>query len=148
MTNCLDPVTLAQFFLQKNIPFECTITLASIDGVTVKFNDVYLWIFLWTLLLEAPFYLGYLLWRKYSLKTSLIVLVAANLATHPAVTFVIPSFTHAAGLRVADGAIIKEIFAPLVEMFIVKKMTRLSWAESFALAVAANLFSWWVGSLF
>ncbi len=91
-------------------------------------------------------YLPLLLARKNKLTRALALILILNLATHPLVTFVFPMFGQGLGLNMASAIVLKETFAPLVETLILRRGSNLSWSEAAALAVAANLFSWWLGA--
>ena len=146
-SSCLSPWTILEYFLKHDIAFECKVILSSVEMVNVHSLSAYLPIFIWTVILETPFYLAYLKWRGESLKFALLFILLANTATHPVVTFIIPRIFHGLGYSQWTGMVLKESFAPVVEGLILKRMTRLNWGEATGLALVTNLFSWWMGTV-
>ena len=106
----------------------------------------YLRVFGWTCGFEAFIYLPLLLLKNTSLKRSIGILLAANFATHPLVTFFLPGLAASLGLATAGAVVLKEVFAPTVEAIVIRRLSKLSWTESIAVSFAANLFSWWAGA--
>jgi hypothetical protein len=45
------------------------------------------------------------------------------------------------------GILAEEIFAPVVEAVILRKIANIPWLYAALISVAANLFSWWIGAL-
>jgi hypothetical protein len=142
----LGPSALFDFFTHRSSDFACKIGLLSSDEVTVHSLSLYFYIFFMTCALEAPFYISYLMFRKLGLLRSTQILILCNLATHPLVTFGFPWLAQSFNWNTAQSSLAKEIFAPLVESLLIRRLGKLGWTESFALGVAANLFSWWVGT--
>jgi len=143
---CLSPPVIFEFLLGPSVDFQCKILLASGDSFVALSLMQYLPVFLWTCILEAPFYLICLRLKKTSWQRSFAILFFANLATHPLVTFAFPLLAEKWQLPMVYSALLKETFAPVVETLVIKKFSRLSWLGSIALSFAANLFSWWVGA--
>ncbi len=105
----------------------------------------YLKYFLWTLGLELPLYYFMLsnLAKLKRLQLSLLV----NIATHPIIFFVFPLILSHWNLTYRDYLLSAEIFAPLVEGFIIWKLFKSNPGRAFSAALSANLISWWLGVL-
>lgn len=143
---CLAPNVLFDFYTNRQLELECTVLLSSSETPVSMSLLTYVSTFAWTCGLEALVYLPLLLARKNKLTRALALILILNLATHPLVTFVFPMFGQGLGLNMASAIVLKETFAPLVETLILRRGSNLSWSEAAALAVAANLFSWWLGA--
>jgi hypothetical protein len=119
--------------------------LGGADGAP-DFTPGYFVLFGATLLLEAPWYVPWITLRGRGLKRGFEVLFFANLATHPAITFIFPPLAVALGWNVLTSLVAKEAFAFVVETAVIRFLAKLSWRESVALSFCANLFSWWLGA--
>ena len=137
---------LFDFYTNRSLDLECTVLLSSAEAPIPMSFTTYATTFVLTCGLEALVYLPILLLKKNKLARSLALVLILKLATHPLVTFVFPVAGAALGLGTAAAIIIKESFAPLVEALILRRGSNLSWTASAALAVTANLFSWWLGA--
>ncbi len=142
---CLTPFTILQFLWNREVSFGCELQLLSLDAPASFTFWMYLQIFLTTCVLESPFYLGYARWKKKPWWLAISLLFLANLATHPAVVFLVPRLAARYRWHAYASVLIQETFAPLLEALIAKKMLRIGWIAALALAFSANLFSWWVG---
>lgn len=103
----------------------------------------YLWVFLKTCALEAPFY--YIVLRRRGARFATGVLVAANLITHPLIYF---AFAYAFR-NFLVSVFAAEIYAPLAEAVFVAWIARGPRSNAWAAAAAitlANLFSWQMGA--
>ena len=145
---CLGPVSVAAFLAgASSVPFDCQVMLSSVDAPQAWTIAEYAPIFAWTCLLEAPFFVGFALRKGTGWPRAVALLAAANLATHPVVTFVFPLIAESNSWPIVYSTLGKEAFAPLVETLLVRKITKAGWLASLLIAFAANLFSWWIGSL-
>jgi hypothetical protein len=144
---CLGPVVVAAFLSGGAVPFDCQVMLSSLDSSQSWTIAAYAQVFAWTCLLEAPFFVGYALKRGLGWPKAFALLAGANLATHPLVTFALPIIAESSGWVVVYSTLVKEAFAPLVETLVVRRFTGASWVAALGVAFAANLFSWWIGSL-
>jgi len=104
-----------------------------------RFHFDYAILFLKVLILECPFYFIALrrsLWLK-----AFTVLVTANFLTHPLVAFGIPCIAK----TILGSIFVGELYAPIMEFFILWKVGKLKLSESFLVALIANIFSWQFG---
>jgi hypothetical protein len=143
---CLAPDTVFDFFANRSVELDCKIMLSSVESGSAMALNEYLRVFGWTCGLEAVVYLPLLLLKKNGFGRSLLVVIAANIATHPLITYVFPIVFESIGLGVASSVVMKELFAPLVETLVLRRFTNLTWLESATVSFGANFFSWWAGS--
>jgi hypothetical protein len=146
-SSCLTPPQVLAFVFHGDMAFLCKVMLMSSESIPSMTLLSYLVIFGWTCALEAPWYLFGLRHLRVSWPRSIFILLFANLATHPLVTFVFPRISQALGLTLGWGIFAEEIFAPVVEAIVIRKIAKISWPWAILISIAANLFSWWVGAL-
>jgi hypothetical protein len=130
-SNQLDALCLASL---KNIVTRNQISLGS-----------YLLIFAATILLESPIYF---LAGKYCGQTIRRIcgqILLLNLATHPIVTWIIPPLAEGWRLDGLTTVLISEIFAPIVEAILLRKVYKYTRPIAILAAILANLCSWWLG---
>jgi hypothetical protein len=141
---CNSPVEIFEFFTGiGRLSSICKLELNSASETYGLSFATYLPYFAMTLLLESPFYVSFLKGRTSTSRG--LALVACNVATHPIVCFVFPAV--AAKYQIAYGTqlLAAEIFASITEAILLWKIWRLPVGVAFTAAIAANLFSWWVG---
>ena len=143
---CISPASLVHFLLSRStLDPECVWTLLMRPRSLPVGVTRYLCTFFLTCLLETPFYwLALKSWNVGRVKkVGFIVLV--NLATHPFIYFGVPAITFRLGGKVYQSLLLSELFAPLVEGIILWRVRKGPAWVSLGYAIAANLFSWWVG---
>lgn len=146
-SSCLAPPVIFNFLLNNDVRHECDVFLNSVEVIPYLGIATYLSIFFWTCALESPFYFFALRRIGKSWTQSSVVLILANLATHPIVTFVLPRIANRLELQNVYGILIEETFAPVIETLALRKLTQLTLAQSALISFSANLFSFWVGTL-
>ena len=154
--DCFQPITLLTYVLHPtHFDSVCAdvlgdLTLAPLDTWT------YLSALSLTCVVEAPFYLAAfclsnaLLGKKLApmtLRRMLMAIVTINLATHPMVVFGFPALFAAHGRPLGEAMLGGEIFAPVTEALLLGWAFEVPWRRAWIGAVAANLCSWWLGSL-
>jgi hypothetical protein len=145
--SCASPQALLNyFFAGPASDFFCTQALSSLQMPTTITALAYLKVFFLTCLLEAPIYWIALRSSSRNWIARFGIVVALNLATHPAVYFFWPWFVSKLGGRYYQTLIVAEIFAPAVEAKLLAYWAPMSFRRAILFAVAANLFSWSIGT--
>lgn len=145
---CFTPIAEVTYWLRPStLSAACADVLGAPQAIGPCGALRYLGFFLLTCVLEFPIYVWFSCpgnpWTSRFRRVGLV-----NLATHPVVFFVAPSFGAAAGYTVAFTLACSEFFAFAVEAMLLKFRYRESWKRSFFASALANLFSWWVGLYF
>ncbi len=144
---CYTPAGVFKYFFAHDlVEAGCRISLESV-AVQIDYPAFshYLWVFFLTCLLESPFY--YLALKKQHPKILkvILILLTCNLATHPIVYFLLPYLGLKENLQYIYVLIGAEIFAPLVEIFLIVLFFRANKIGASGLIFIANIFSWWIG---
>jgi hypothetical protein len=148
---CYTPVALAQYFLiQPGIAWQgCSEILSS------RFEELprlellsYLKVLATTCALELPIYLLILVNRSALMLKVVLAAILVNIASHPLVYFGFPWLSIQLGLSYAPMLASAEVFAPALEIVLLLFCFQFSKTRASVGAVAANLFSWWVGVYF
>ena len=143
---CYTPLSLAEYFLSKTtMDPECLWTLAMRPAPYDVSITQYFLVFLITCLLEAPFYI--LAFRKSgrNLATIFLAVLILNSLTHPFIFFLVPKLVIALEGKMAHSLLISEVFAPVIESIALMWMVPMPFGRALLYALAANLFSWWLG---
>lgn len=144
LQQCVTPPLIWQFFSgDSGISLACQSLLMFPTEATRMGVWTYLGVFVLTCVLETPFYFYGL--TGLPARRRGLAIFALNLATHPLVTWGWPFLFAKLGRSYGELVLASEIFAPLVEMLILHFAFHQSWRRSALVAIAANLFSWWVG---
>ena len=98
-----------------------------------------------TIVLETPWYLFFGWVGRQKMITTIKQILILNLATHPIVFWVIPFVFNYFSLNALSYIVTAEMFALIIEMFILKFAFKVSWSRSFVASLCANLFSWSMG---
>lgn len=141
MIDCITPWNLLWNFFNAH---QCS-EIYELSTLNEPFTFIeYLPFFLKTFVLELPIY--FLFFRTLKNIPALLKMNSVlNLATHPAVFFVIPIILTELNATYLHYLLVAEIFAPVIEALILHKFYKLGLGRSFAAAVCANLFSWSLG---
>jgi hypothetical protein len=131
-----------------NLAFNCDLVLRPPPTPGVAPNFVtYLELFATTCALEAVIYWPAFAWlqpaSKWSTRTKAIL--GVNLATHPAVVFLLPLLAARLEISYACYLASAEIFATVIEALLLRWVFRFSMQTAFIVSIVANLFSWWIG---
>jgi hypothetical protein len=147
--SCYTPPGLIAYLM--NLGFmsrDCAQTMASPASFEAVAVGAYLTLFALTCTLETPFYLVALHGSKNSKFKKFLAIVLCNLATHPAVCFLIPYLVSLFHGSYASSLVVGEVFAPLLEGYLLYQIWRVRFARAMTWSIVANLFSWWVGVYF
>ncbi|MGO9544746.1 MAG: hypothetical protein ACLPPF_08125 [Rhodomicrobium sp.] len=103
-------------------------------------------VFLVNCILEAPAYAiaGRIMGRPAH--AILGQIAGLNLATHPAVYFVLPVLAERLGWTLLTQAAVSEVFAFTVEAALLRAVWKYPWRAAAAASFLANLTSWWSGA--
>jgi len=140
---CYTPYSIIQFFIKPDsLDLECRMLLEAPTWLPNVGVLEYFVLFALTCGLEAPFYMSI---RSLNWSKRFRALIALNLATHPAVTFIWPHIMY--GLDQNAGAYIlaAETFAPVVEALLLIFVFKVGAPAAFLFAILANLVSWGFG---
>lgn len=147
--SCYAPPALLTYFLNlAGSDPNCTSILQAPAEITHIPLALYLTVFLLTCFLESPFYWAVLAKKASPTGSRISAIFLCNLATHPAVCFLIPYLVFLGHGTYAASNAIGEIFAPAVEAFLLIRFWKVFWRPAVAFSIAANLFSWWAGVYF
>jgi hypothetical protein len=149
MENCFGPIALVREWID---PASQSLTCASIlyesaSPPTLSLT-AYLITFAMTVALESPLY--WFILRRDKIVNYLGILggiILGNMATHPFVVFLWPRFCEWMNWQNLVYVGSAELIAPVVETFVIKRMAKISFSHAATSAFAANLFSWWLGSI-
>jgi hypothetical protein len=144
---CLAPPSLLLGLLAPSrLDEACRALQSSQGGAAATPFAIYALIFLINCLLEAPAYgvAGRILGR--SPQTILAQIVGLNLATHPAVYFVLPALAEKQGWTLLTQASISEAFAFITEALLLRAVWHYPLRSAVAASLLANLSSWWIGT--
>ncbi len=140
---CYNPYSIFEYFLRPaTLSDACQMLLSSSTWLPLMNYKEYALLFAMVCALEAPLYLNIqsLSWRK-----RFAALVGLNLATHPAITFLLPALLNNYGFSTAGLILTTETLAFLVEAFILYFAFKVGAKTAFVFALLANLFSWSFG---
>lgn len=146
---CSTPMELSKYWLARDqVSFTCQLVLSQGASTRIVPGVIdYLLIFCKTCLLEAPIYLFWMRVQGMRWLPGLGQEIALNLATHPIIVLLLPWFFARAHASYASYLGAAEIFAILIETLYLFFFVRKNFPQCFAIAMAANLFSWWIGLL-
>jgi hypothetical protein len=138
--SCLNPLALAEYFLRTDM--SCEMELMLPVTLLPPGGFAYCGTLALTLAIELPFY--YFLGRLSgaSRKRVFCALILCNLATHPAVHFLILPFAGLAHWRLLNFILVSESFAAVGEILLSLGLLRTKWWQAALLVGAANLTSW------
>lgn len=153
--SCYYPLTIIEGLLStQNLSVMCSSELES----SMLMHNIswlsYLFILFLTILLEYPFFLFFKflknkkdkIWDVRDLiKSSLILTIALNLATHPLVIWFFSFLSEKLSLNVLHYVAGAEAFAYLVEILLLRFVYRFSWKGSILASTLANTWSWTFG---
>jgi hypothetical protein len=143
--SCITPLAIAQYFsLSSELPARCLTVLGQTCYIPAISPTKYALLFLGTVLFEIPIYFAFLR-KKVPIGSLVLWTLILNLATHPAVSFLIPRICAATESRLVDYVLWAEIFAPVVEALLLWKIARVNLGRAAVAALIANLLSWWAG---
>ncbi len=140
--SCLTPFGLA-LFLAGRASEGCSGVLSVLVTSTEATPVMYLQYFLSTFALELPVYSLFL--QSKGIKKVLAYTFVLNLLTHPIIFFAFPFLLEKMSATYGIYLLCAEVFAPLVEGIVLSRLAQISLRKSLAIAVVANLFSWWAG---
>ena len=141
---CETPLQIAQYLSSSPaLTPQCTLSLLSVAETGDVGVADYAILFSLTIALEAAFYFGAL--AKASWSSRFKALVLCNLATHPAVVFIVPRIFASLQRSRADELIAAEFFAPFIEALLLVAIWKTPPFRAALFMVIGNLFSWWVG---
>lgn len=141
MKLCLMPWSIfAHYFY--DLPCDIYYLAPAFDG-NISLQE-YLPYFLKTVALELPIYLLILLKLK-NWKQIFQINLLLNIATHPAVFFVISFICSNLNYSYLTYLITAETFAPVTEFLILIYFFKIPAKGAWVAAIAANLFSWSIG---
>ena len=145
--SCNSPLVLFQFFSHNQSILEfCDWYLQSPTQISqIDFFTYFLALGL-TCILELPFY--FIILNKFNFKTKLLILVSANLLTHPFIYFALPIIFSKIQIPFFIYYLTAETFAPIVESLFMIFVIKINWKNSILTMFIANICSWWVGTLF
>lgn len=139
---CHTPIGLWQYFVDQSYG-PCDFFLERAQQQQSAPLTLYLAVFALTILLELPFYYAMLRDRPILKRLQWIFLI--NLATHPLVGYGFPYLFKQLNSTVGACLLASEIFAPVVEALLLFAGAKMPLVRAFAISLAANIFSWWVG---
>jgi hypothetical protein len=140
---CYTPYQLFTSYLAPELTdVWCYQELTNISQTPSFYIPGYLLVFLFTNLLEGPFYLMAL---KGTWKENIKRLFILNFSTHPIVCFLIPLIATKLSLTQADALLTGEFLAPFIEFLICYLVFKMKPVKAIILCVVANTFSWWTG---
>ncbi len=142
---CNTPLDLFYtYFIPEKVSERCSY-LGLLPVTPTAFHAaIYLGAFGLTLLLEFPFYFFAL--GKMPFRRKLMVLLLANLATHPAIYFLFPWLGSLLNVNYQNYLLFAEVFVPLVEAFLIIKFWKVPIVKGLFWMLLANLASWWIGA--
>jgi hypothetical protein len=140
-THCVSPPEIIAYFAGS---MDCIRTLSQIPADDYPRLSEYLPAYGFTVLLEFPFYF-WVLRKKGRFLSAAIATFGVNLATHPAVWYFWPQLFSKHGLNYGILVSFVELLVPIIEAGLLTLYFKTSFIRTYAIAVLANLFSWWVG---
>lgn len=142
MIECLTPWYLILNFFAENNCAEIYNSGLPTDPITLS---EYLPYFLKTFILEFPIY-ALILKSQQDLAKTLAANTILNVATHPFIFILLPLLLNRIeNINYLHYLVVAEIFAPTVEILLLKLIFKIKPAHALIAGLAANLFSWSVG---
>ncbi len=142
MVECLTPANLIINAFNSN-PNCLEIYQSAITSDAGGFSE-YLSVFFFTCLLEFPVYFVFLI-RESKIIRLVLITFLLNIATHPLIYLGMPLIFSKWNITYLQYLIIAEVFAPVVEAILLRKIFHTSWRTAIYSAAFANLFSWTIG---
>lgn len=142
MTDCLTPWNFLLYLFGFNN--QCA-DIFLITGLTSHYTTAeYVPYFIKTFLLELPIY--FLLLKTQQSKIQILKTVfILNIATHPLIFLAFPLALDLFNGNYLTYLLCAEIFAPTVEILLLKFYFKIDFKKAFAFSLFANLFSWSIG---